>query len=213
VSVSSALVFESLLVRFYASRPAGPFSRAALAALIRGRCQKCDATIGDNALLGNALVIAPGAVEVLCRHCRGGGDTPDSIPGTRAGLRKAALVRELKRRRCVYTGMRLDWLSAINCLRCGLAYFQKSSELEPSAAFRSDRFWLPYYGNGLLLGNCAECGALWSTEEVESDDAPGAEFVGRWDEAQCWRCGLPHALQWHMRSTAAQEQALLSSAP
>lgn len=200
-------MFETLHIRLCAARPAGPFTRAALAGLIRSRCQKCDAPIEDNALLGNALVVVPGAVEILCRRCRGGGEAP--APADRSRLRKTAIVRELKRRRCAYTGMRLDWLSAINCLRCGLAYFQKSSRLEPSAAFRSDRFWLPFYGNGLLLGNCAECGALWSTEEVEGDEDGGAEVVRRWNEERCWHCGLPHELQWHMRSTAAQEQAML----
>lgn len=206
-------MFESLLIHLRAARPIGPFSRAALAALIRGHCQKCTAAIGDEALLGNALVVTPGAVEFLCRRCRGGGDMPDSVSQTRGGLRKAALIRELKRRRCVYTGMRLDWLSTINCLRCGLAYFQKSTRAEPASAFRSDRFWLPFYGNGLRLGNCAECGALWSTEEMVSDDDAGGEIVRHWNEDRCWHCGLPHELQWHMRSTAAQEQAMLQGIP
>jgi hypothetical protein len=202
-------VFDSLLVRLLAARPAGPFSRAALAALIRGRCQRCNAEIGESALLGNAIVVGPGIVEILCRQCRGGGLSPVPLVAARGRLRSAAIVRELKRRRCVHTGMQLDWLSVINCLRCGIAYFQRSSQLQPAAAFRSDRFWLPFYGNGLLLGNCAECGALWSTEEVESDDGDGQEPDRRWNEDGCWHCELPHGLQWHMRSTAAREQALL----
>jgi hypothetical protein len=172
----------------------GPFSSETLRALLRNECMRCGCLVSDYALLSNSLVVHSGSIVTQCRECRGGGPNPKNVGLAFGKLYVSSLIVEIDRHTCSEFGRKLDWHEALICTRQSFAFFQSANH-QPYDAFTWARSRIKF-GELMELRNCGECGAFWSKDR-------------EWNPTVCWHCGLPHELQWHMRTTASSERDLL----
>lgn len=182
-------------------------------------CQRCERDISEFTLLGNALVIVPGAVEILCSRCRTGTDYPlsldhpfNALPHKRANdtIDRSTLVGEIAAITHGTGGTPFTVYEAVLCLRQGLGLFQRSSR-RPFAGFDAttladakQRFGTP------LPGSCAECGALWANKWAFNRN-PTLLESSKYSPGRCWACRFPTTQQWFMRTTLDTEMGLLLS--
>lgn len=214
----------SILKRYRAWRVAQdgvwPFIPSTLAALLSTTCILCGRQINVCSIFGNSIVTSNGAVNLICLHCRSGGEYSIREPEEKV---QNSLLRSIDFREVVIAlgenefGDAEEAMAPILGLRTGLgklqserydsAFSPKMRETSKDHIYSGDPVYqaVDYvepithrYESLMSVGNCGECGATWRNAGEENHSKIKKDGC-------CFSCKIPNHYQWHMRSTLKEE--------
>lgn len=196
----------------------GPFTPEVVRALYNRECMRCGSEISEYAFSRNGLVVEPRTVVVLCGPCRGVPGYP--IAGVSAAyqgiLDVDRIIVGLYNHTCSISGARLDWLEALACVRMNWVVFQSGLTDCSSGVFVKPQFLttkrIPY-GDLAAIDGCPECSHFWNKKYAGPKFGRSLEELdpSEYGDSMCGKCGTPHNMHWHTRTTEAEERALLFS--